>query len=71
MAAEPDREVGDALLDQRLLAGVGNLYKSEALFLVGVNPWTAAGKVDVPKLVAAGHAQTLRRRLGDANQQRP
>ena len=32
MRAQPDRTLGDALLDQRLLAGVGNIFKSEACF---------------------------------------
>jgi endonuclease-8 len=32
--------IGEALLDQRVLAGVGNVYKSEVLFLHGVHPWT-------------------------------
>jgi endonuclease-8 len=45
---QPDREIGPALLDQRNLAGIGNLYKTEALFLSGVTPWTRAG--DVPDL---------------------
>ena len=35
IAADPDRAVGEVLLDQRVLAGVGNLYKDEAL------SWTA------------------------------
>ena len=39
LAAKPDREIADALLDQRNLAGIGNLYKSEALFLRGIWPW--------------------------------
>jgi endonuclease VIII len=34
------REIGDALADQRLMAGVGNLYKAEVCFLLGVSPWT-------------------------------
>jgi endonuclease-8 len=38
-AAQPDREVGDALLDQRLLAGIGNLWKAEALWEARVSPW--------------------------------
>jgi endonuclease-8 len=47
------REVAPALLDQRNLAGIGNLYKSEALFLRGVSPWTPVGDVpDLPALVA-------------------
>lgn len=37
-----DASIGAALLDQRNLAGAGTLYASEALFLVGVNPWQAA-----------------------------
>jgi endonuclease-8 len=45
---QPDREIGEALLDQRNLAGIGNVYKTEALFLIGLTPWTAVG--DVAKL---------------------
>jgi endonuclease-8 len=45
LSAEPDREIGEALLDQRNLAGIGNLYKSEVLFLSGVTPWTPVGEV--------------------------
>ncbi|HEX2362912.1 MAG TPA: DNA-formamidopyrimidine glycosylase family protein [Jiangellaceae bacterium] len=40
LAAQPDREIGAALLDQRNLAGIGNLYKTELCFLRGVSPWT-------------------------------
>jgi endonuclease VIII len=32
------RPVADALLDQRVLAGVGNIYRNEALFLTGIHP---------------------------------
>ena len=39
------REIGPALLDQRNLAGIGNLYKCEVLFLSGVTPWTAVSDV--------------------------
>jgi len=39
LRAAPDRELGDALLDQRLVAGVGNIFKSEACFAAGVHPW--------------------------------
>jgi endonuclease-8 len=45
---QPDREIGEALLDQRNLAGIGNLYKAETLFLMGVTPWTRV--VDIPDL---------------------
>ena len=40
-----------ALLDQRNLAGIGNLYRIEALFLRGVNPWTRVAATDLPALV--------------------
>jgi endonuclease-8 len=43
-AADPRREVGDALLDQRLVAGIGNMWKAEALFAVGISPWTRLGE---------------------------
>jgi formamidopyrimidine-DNA glycosylase len=34
------RELGDALLDQTLVAGIGNKWKAEALFEVSLSPWT-------------------------------
>jgi endonuclease-8 len=38
---EPRRAVGDALLDQRLVAGIGNVWKAEALWEARVSPWRA------------------------------
>jgi endonuclease-8 len=35
----PGREIGDALLDQRLVAGIGNLWRSEALWQARISPW--------------------------------
>jgi endonuclease-8 len=35
----PGRQVGDALLDQRLVAGIGNLWKAEALWHARISPW--------------------------------
>jgi endonuclease-8 len=40
LSSGPDRAIGPALLDQRNLAGIGNLYKCEVLFLSGITPWT-------------------------------
>ena len=52
LRAEPDREIGPALLDQRNLAGIGNLYKTEVCFLAGITPWTLVRDVpDLPGLV--------------------
>ena len=41
----PDRAIGDALLDQRVLAGVGNIYRAEALFLAAIHPLRRAGTI--------------------------
>ena len=55
---QPDEQIGVAILDQRNLAGIGNLYKVESLFLTGVNPW--ARVADVPDLAAlVTRARTL------------
>jgi endonuclease-8 len=52
LAGHPDTSIAEALLDQRNLAGIGNLYKSEVLFLRGVHPWTPVRDVELPGLVA-------------------
>jgi endonuclease-8 len=53
LARQPGTGIAEALLDQRNLAGVGNLYKCEILFLRGIDPWTAVRDVpDLPALVA-------------------
>ncbi|HYD09423.1 MAG TPA: DNA-formamidopyrimidine glycosylase family protein [Acidimicrobiales bacterium] len=44
--SEPDREIGDALLDQRIACGVGNVWKSESLFVDRVDPFTPVGALD-------------------------
>jgi endonuclease-8 len=45
LRAHPDEQIGVALLDQRNLAGIGNLYKVESLFLCGVHPWARVADV--------------------------
>jgi len=56
LRARPEREIGPALLDQRNLAGIGNLYKAEALFLSGVTPWTAVADIeDLHAVVVRAH----------------
>ncbi|MDQ2748113.1 MAG: DNA glycosylase [Actinomycetota bacterium] len=57
---DPAAAIGEALLEQRNLAGIGNLYKCEALFVERVNPWTPVDAVpDLTRLVAT--AQRLMR----------
>jgi len=41
----PDAPIGEALLDQRNLAGIGNMYASEVLFMERLNPWTPIAAV--------------------------
>ncbi|MEV0426386.1 DNA-formamidopyrimidine glycosylase family protein [Micromonospora sp. NPDC050495] len=65
LAAHPDETIGEALLDQRNLAGVGNLYKCEVLFLRGLSPWTPVRAV--PDLAGT---VTLAQRLLAANRGR-
>ena len=52
MRGQPDRTLGASLLDQRLLAGVGNIFKSEACFAAGVDPWHRINELDDEELRA-------------------
>ncbi|MTD16904.1 Fpg/Nei family DNA glycosylase [Nakamurella sp. YIM 132087] len=60
LAAAPERPLVVALLDQRNVAGFGNLWANELCFLRGRSPWTPVGEVDLPALVSLG-ARALRR----------
>lgn len=52
LAARRDEELAATLLDQRVIAGAGNVYKSEVCFLAGVHPRTLVRDVpDLPKVV--------------------
>jgi len=63
LLADPEREIGMALLDQRNLAGLGNLYRTEVLFLRGLTPWTPVGDVsDLAALVEKGRRLMLANR---------
>ena len=63
--AAADRPLADVLLDQSLAAGIGNVYKSELLFLHGCHPLTPAGAVSDDRLRAiyADAVRLLRRNL--------
>ena len=59
---DPTRGIGDALLDQRTVAGIGNLWKSEACFLAGIDPWRGvAGVGDDEALAIVREARPLMR----------
>ena len=45
IARQAERTIGEALLDQRNLAGIGTFYRAELLFLQGVHPRTPVAQV--------------------------
>jgi endonuclease-8 len=49
---QPNRAVTDVLLDQRVLAGVGNEYKNEVMFLERIHPLTPFGSLDAQRIDA-------------------
>jgi endonuclease-8 len=64
LRARPEAAIGEALLDQTRLAGIGTVYRAEVLFLRGVHPRTPVAEVaDLPALV------NLAQRLLDANKE--
>jgi len=61
LRARPEPEIGVALLDQSIVAGIGNVYKSEVLFLRGVDPFARVAHLDDATL--AGVIGTARREM--------
>lgn len=68
LLSDPARPLGEALLDQRNLAGIGNVYKSELCFLLGVTPWLPVGDLLQDRLA---RLPALARKLLEANRDRP
>ncbi len=72
LRARGDLEIAVALLDQTALAGIGNVYKSEVLFLCGVSPFTRVRGLDdatLDRLVARA-GEMLRRNVGPSGPRR-
>lgn len=60
LSADPSRGLGDALLDQTLVAGIGNIFKSEACFAARLDPWRPVGELRDEELRAVlGAAREL------------
>jgi len=55
-ALPPGTEIGDALLDQRVVAGIGNIWRSEALFVTRTHPRQPVDAVNVGEIVGAAAA---------------
>jgi endonuclease-8 len=49
---DPTRPIGDALLDQRTIAGIGNMWKAESFFAAGVDPWRPTAEVPDEEVLA-------------------
>lgn len=52
-SADPGRLVGEALVDQRIVAGIGNMWLAESLWHARVSPWRRVGEVSDDELGAA------------------
>jgi endonuclease-8 len=63
-AEHPDRQIAEALLDQRLVAGIGNVYKSELLFLHRVSPYARVAEVSELPAILADAKRLLAGNLG-------
>jgi endonuclease-8 len=69
---DPTRPIGDAILDQRTIAGIGNLWKVESCFLAGVDPFRPVGQVsdDEALRIVREARPRMQRSAQDGNQSR-
>lgn len=69
LRANPDAEIGNVLLDQRVMAGLGNIYKSEVLYACGTDPFSSVASLSDDLLTRV--ANTARKMLRQAATGRP
>jgi len=69
LRTRPDCPVADALLDQRVMAGIGNVFKSEVLFIAGVNPFVRIA--DLTERAIGGVLDVARHQLRANASERP
>jgi endonuclease-8 len=68
---EQSRELGDAILDQRLVAGIGNAWKAEALWRARLSPWRKLGDLTDAELQSVlGQAAELMRSSLEGSRER-
>ncbi|MBF9069630.1 Fpg/Nei family DNA glycosylase [Streptacidiphilus fuscans] len=68
LTADPRRGFAEALLDQRNLAGIGNVYANELCFMAGVSPWTPVADVaELDRVVRLAHHLLTVNRLQHAH----
>jgi endonuclease-8 len=58
----PETTAGELLLDQRVVSGIGNIYRCESLFLEGLDPWATVGSIGDDRLrhLVAGACRIMR-----------
>lgn len=61
---DPTRPIGDALLDQSTVAGIGNLWKAEGCFDAGLDPWKPLARTTDAEAVAV--IEAVRPRMADS-----
>lgn len=74
LSKDPERPIGEVLLDQTVIAGPGNIYRCETLFLAGLHPDSPVGRIARPadvidvvaRLMAANRTTGLQITTGDA-----
>jgi endonuclease-8 len=66
---DPTRPIGDALLDQRNVAGIGNIWKAEGCWEAALDPWRPVGEVRDDEALAVIYA--LRPRMQQSAVQGP
>lgn len=63
VVAAGERPIGEVVMDQTVVAGIGNIYKSESLYVARIDPFLAAGALGIDKARALlGHARRLMQR---------
>lgn len=72
LRARPEMEIAEAISDQRAMAGVGNVFKSEILFIESLNPWTRVAELDDARLMSVvATAQRLLQQNATLKDSRP
>ncbi|MEV6651594.1 DNA-formamidopyrimidine glycosylase family protein [Streptomyces sp. NPDC051219] len=66
LLSDPARPLGEALLDQRNLAGIGNVYKCELCFLARASPWLPVGELPSPERLVTAAKRLLEFNRGRA-----
>jgi len=51
-----DEEIGNVLINQRVIAGIGNIWKSETLFVCGIDPFRKTAECDIPLILRKARA---------------